>query len=409
MRKKDLSYLCDYFKAFVISDLPDDFSVAESFRHGLADNELRKGMMAFRDFLRTLFDTIRKNKDKIDVTRGRRYNPYGTPGDRGTASVKDCFPVFFDLTIILLTLGFHGKLTGLTAGAGVQLSVRGEDMLTFVDPITEKYQSVIRMSGERKLEMFHLLSEAGLHFDGADFSREVDFSKIETFYIASIKNDLFAVGLKLIAEAMINNKNYYKLENLFFSILLRGDYSPLANITPKKVHLSIKEYACAHPLDIKEWIMDINELLINNGCKLVQGMGGGPPFTYTKRNIPTITKGMVCIIEMGVTGCYLIPGVNHLEKPNQIINMLPDYMVDMIKSGKERTKFNPEQCYRRSGNMKFARFAFTVKGEEFEGCRHAGLRCQYSGVKCRFTGYRYDLSDPDIRKWMWKWIEMELS
>jgi hypothetical protein len=251
--KKDLAYVCDYFKALVIPQMPNDFIVAEPFKHGLSKVELKKGMEAFRDFLYTAYDKISANKDRIDVERGKKYDPYGTPGDRGTASIKECFPVFFDLTIILLTLGFHGRLE---IEPEKKLVIHGKDIFIIIDPITEKYQSLIKMNEERKLELFYLLFDLGLRFNGADFSKEVDFKKTGAFYITSNKNDFFPVGLKLIADAMLNNKEYYKLENLFMSIFLRGDFYPIANAKSKKYNSNIEEYVNAQHPDIKKWVIN---------------------------------------------------------------------------------------------------------------------------------------------------------
>jgi hypothetical protein len=400
--KKDLTFVSNYFKALVVPQMPDDFTVAEKFRHGLTDDELRKGMSAFRDFLYEMYNRIAARKDEIDVKSGSKYDPYGTPGDRGTASIKECFPVFNDLTIILISLGFHGRLA---IEPKKKLVIHGEDMQIIICPITEKYTSLIRMRGERKLEMFNLLSEAGLHFNGADFSEEVDFTKNKIFDITHSENEHFAVGLKLIVEAMLNHKDYYKIENLINSILLRGDFYSLANEKPKKVMLNIGEYANAQSQEIKEWIIKTNELILKNGGKLIQEMGGGPSYTYIKRG-KTVSYGLICKIELFITGAFICPGVNHLENPGSIINLLPDNMAAMIKSGDDNTRFNPEQCIR---GWDFARFAFTHKGVEYEGCRHAGHRCQFSGKKCRFTGFSFDLSEPNVRNLITKWIEMELT
>jgi hypothetical protein len=136
-------------------------------------------------------------------------------------------------------------------------------------------------------------------------------------------------------------------------------------------------------------------------------MGGGPPFTYNRRNT-TVTDGMVCIIESDAAGFYVSPGVNHLSKPDSIIGKLPDEMVDIIKSGEETVKFDGDLCLRKSGNMGFARFTFTHNGKEYEGCRHAGHRCQYAGKKCRFTGVRFNINDPAVRELMMEWIEKEV-
>jgi hypothetical protein len=403
--KKDLTFVCKYFKALVIPKMPDKFIVAEPFRFGLSDFELRKGMEAFRDFLYAMYDKISADKDKIDVERGRKYDPNGTPGDRGTASIKECFPVFYDLTIILLTLGFHGKLE---TEPEKRLAIHGNDILTVIDPITEKYQSLIKMKSERKLEMFNLLFDLGLCFNGADFSRDVDFTKTDTFFITSKRSEYFPVGLKLIAASMINNKNYYKLENLFRNIFLRGDFYPLANVKPKKYNSNIEEYVNTQHPDIIEWVIKMNSFLISKGCTMIQGMGGGSPFTYIKRNTNVI-YGMVCIIEMGLTGCFIRPGINHLAKQDSIINKLPDEIVNIMKSKENKANFNTGKCFRNTGNMGFAGFKFTHKGIEYNGCRHAGLRCQYSGVKCKFTGFKFDLSDSNIRELMTEWIELELE
>ncbi len=400
--KKDLAYVSDYFKALVIPHMPDDFVVAKPFRHGLTDGALRKGMEAFRDFLYVLFDKLAADKAKIDVKTGAVYDPHGTKGDRGTRSVKHCFPVFFDLTIILFSLGYHGRLDTETK---TKLILRGADMLTVICPLTEKYQSVIRMSSERKLELFHLLADLGLRFEGADFSEEIDFAKTGTFHITYAHNAYLPIGFKLIAEAMVNNKYYIKLENLFAPLFLRGDFYSLQNATPKGHVIHINEYAQPQTPEIRQWVKQIDVLLIQNKCTMVRSDGA---FQYIRRG-KSVTHGMVCIIDMGITGCSIIPGVNHLANPNNILLTLPDDMANTLKSCGQDAAFDPEQCYRKTGNMGYARFAFTHNGEDFVGCRHAGLRCQFSGAKCGFTGYRFDLADPCVREWMKKWIELELE
>jgi hypothetical protein len=408
--KKDLAYVSNYFKALVIPDSPDDFTVAERFRHGLTDDEIRKGIAAFRKFLYAFFDRLAAGKDEIDVKSGSKYDPYGSQKYDGSGNMIYCFPVLYNFTYILMAMGIFGRLEILPE---VRLFVRGDDMLTGICPLTqrypEKYNGILRMSNERKLEMFRLMDDLGFRFHGADFSTEVDFTKTETFYVTSIKNSFCVIGLKLIAEAAANNKNYIKMENLFGPVFLRGDFSSLANASPKKHAIKIQEAVIAQRPEIREWVIGTDKLLTGNGCKITES-GKGAEFIYTRRNAG-VTYGMVCIIFMGITGCFITPGVNHLACTDSIIKLLPGKTADIIKSGMESEKFNAERCLRRSGNMPFARFSLIHAGMEYEGCRHAGLRCQFSGVKCRFTGsgFRFDLSDPDVRKLMTKWLEKELA
>ncbi|MDR1687171.1 MAG: hypothetical protein LBS21_00995 [Clostridiales bacterium] len=400
--KKDLSFVCDYWKKLVMPPLPENFVVAPHFTHGLTDDEIRKGIAAYREFLYLLYDKLAENKDKIDAESGRTYDPYGELSGDGTARIKKRFPAFFDLPMIILTLGYHGKIE---THPDIRLTVRGADTFIVIDPVTEKYQSLIRMKSERKIEMFRLLTEAGLEFKcadfktGADFSKEVDFSKIETVHIKSAKNKYLPVGLKLIADAITNNKYYIKLENLFGGIILRGDFKPLQNAVAKKYKLNVRDYANAQPPEVKEWILDIDTLLSENGCT------DAGSFTYVKRNTG-ITYGMVCLIYMNVSVCRIAPGVNNLAKENNILDILPNDMAEKVINAMQSAECEIAPCLRKTGNALY--YAY-YKGEKYTGCRHAESRCQFSGKSCRFKGFNFDLYEPDTRKWMRKWIEMELA
>ena len=42
--KQDLAYIAKYYKSTIIPNTPDDFVVAEPFRHSLTNDELLKGL-----------------------------------------------------------------------------------------------------------------------------------------------------------------------------------------------------------------------------------------------------------------------------------------------------------------------------------------------------------------------------
>jgi len=403
--KKDISHICLSHKTRIPSYISDDFVIVERFRYNLSDDELQKGIFAYREFLHNFYDYIIKNKNKIDVARGSKYDPFGTKGDRGTSNIKECFPVFFDMAMILLSLGFHGKME---TKPEMRLNINGDGMSVVICPVTEKYQSLIKMNNDRRVELFGILSSLGIQFIGADFFEEIDFSKIKTFHVKSNKNKYLIIGIKLIADAATNIKDHYKMENLLNPVILHGDFQSLRSSKPVKYETDIRDFVNALQPEIKEWILNINTYLLNNGCKLIQGMGGGPPFTYVKKNM-TVTFGTVCVIEADMTGCFVYPGFNHLGNPDSIVNSLPDYMFDIMKGLDISNRYEIEQCNRFSGDKEYARYTFIRNGKEYEGCRHAGLRCQYSGKKCRFTGYRFNFSDKIVRDLMMKWIAMELQ
>jgi len=384
----DLEYVCNYFKALVIPHTPDGFTVAERFKYGLTDAEIRKGIDAFRIFLYTLFDKLIAEKDKIDLKTRHNYNPYSNTDKH---DIRMCFPSIYDLIIILLSFGIHGKLE---TKPEKNICINGKDLFTVICPITEKYNSLNKMSGERKLEMFRLLSDVGIRFNGADFSDEVDFSKVETFTITHVKNEFFPVGLKLLSEATLNNKHYIKLNNLFVAVFLRCDYYPLVNAVPKKHKIKINDIAHTQSPDVREWILSTNKFLTHHGCGLTQS--GGNEYTSATRNTG-IMKGRILRLHIGITGCFATPGINHIKNPINILAELPDSIIDIIIDKKNHSHGSCGQC---SGNIAYAQckiggpIQFTYKNEDI--------------VKCRVSDIKIPLDNAAYRDWVLKWVEMEI-
>jgi len=97
MTKADI---CNYYKGLIIPHTPEDFIVAESFRHGLPNSELLKGIAAFRTFLYELYDNIATGEKDISIVR--------------------------DIAVVLSTLGQYGRLE---TEPRKELSVYGADLL----------------------------------------------------------------------------------------------------------------------------------------------------------------------------------------------------------------------------------------------------------------------------------------
>jgi len=397
MSKYNFAYVCNYFKALIIPHTPCGFVVAESFRYGLTDSELLKSMEAFREFLHLLFDKLAAADNKIDVESGKKYDPYGDKGPRGSGKISYCFPVMRDLPYILIALGINGKLE---TSPKIKLIVNGKDVLTAICPTTEKYPEnyhrLLMMNNERKLEMFSLLSALGLRFHGVDFANEVDLVKAGQFSITSEINEYVVAGLKLIAEATMHHKSYIKAENLFYSAFFRCDFNSLASVKPKKHSIQLSEFIKAQPPEIIKWIMDVDKYLKDCGCKLSHSMGGDE-FTYTKRSTG-IMKGRVLRIHIGIGGCFGTPGINHLKYSNNILGVLPDHIVDMVANKTNPTHGTCGHC---------------IKGDFISTCKNGGrLQFNYRGediVRCRFTSFRIPLDNAEYRELVRKWIEMELT
>jgi len=374
MGPKDLADVCKYMKGIVIPHTPDNFNVAEPFRHGLSDDDLKAGIDAFRKFLYKLYDKLAENNDKFDVKTGAKYAP-GT----GEDSVRKCFPIITDLAAILFSLGTHGRLETHPRN---ELVVSADDMLIPFPPRTEKYFSLAKLTNKRKMEVFDFLSDTGFYFEDANFSEEVDFSKIGTFYVRYDDDDFLIIGLKLLAEAQINVKaKYYQFSDVF----MRGYFYSLAALEPKPQIHSIHELVGGQLPEVKEWVLNIDKFLRDSGCKVV----GDSSFTYTSQK----TKKPICKIYLSITGGVIRPSLYHLAGGQQTYE-LTDGMLEYMRGG------------RGCGIC-------AEKDPDFVHCRHGGPYCvTYNDEyfeRCRYQGFNFPLNDVEEREILKKLIESEMS
>jgi hypothetical protein len=376
--KKDITDVCDYLKGLVIPHTPDGFVIAEPFRHGLPNDELVKGISAFRSFLYEFYGKAASDKAMFDDEKSKMYDI-----ESGSDSIRDCFPIFNDIAVLLFSLGFYGNLetepvTRLTVNGGV----------LYTPFIKGKPSAMKKLSKKRITELLNYLSEMGFYFEGLDLNGLTDLSKTGTFHVKNENDDYIILGLKLISEALGNVKaGFLKLASVF----MRCDFYPLADTSPKDHTASAAEYANPQPPKTKAWIAAIEKHLLNNGCKIscfsLSNTNGDGSFSYASK------KGSkVCSIGMDITGCDIsIQGNNLLNEQNNILAELPQDMIDSIKKRAQKgvCKANKHKC-KYKDHLKFIH-----NGEVF--------------LMCRWGGFNFALNDESDFEVYRKWIDMELA
>jgi len=281
-------------------------------------------------------------------------------------------------------LGTYGRLE---VEPKKELIVIGGDMLT---PLSStKPPAMNKLSSKRKVEVFSYLSDIGFYFEDINLSENINFSKVGTFYVSYENDDYVILGLKLLAEAKMNVKAGYQK---FMTTFMRGDFYPLANTTPKAHTASASEFATSQPAEIRDWIVDVEKLLMSNGCKIscffLSNTNGDGSFSYISQK----GKKTVCRIAMGVTGSLVEIRGNHFINEQNILSELPENMLSVVQSG------GCGGCAENNPNFKSCRhggpFKFTYNGENLE--------------RCAFGGYVFKLDSSAERKLLKRWIEMEL-
>ena len=248
-----------------------------------------------------------------------------------------------------------------------------------------------KINNKRKTEVFNYLSDIGFYFEDLNLSENIDFSKAQTFYVTYENDDYLILGLKLLAEAKENIKSGYQK---FTTTFMRGDFYPLANAEPKNHMASAAEFANSQSPEIRDWIIDLEKFLIDNGCKIVtfflSNTDGSGSFAYASRK----SNKTVCRIQMGISGSKIVLKGNHFANKNNILSELPENMLNVVR------------------NVRGCGICKEKSPDTFGYCRHGGAyKFKFDGNDyecCVFEGYTFSLNNASERELIKKWIEYEI-
>ena len=143
------------------------------------EEEIREGVLAFRNFLYQLCDVLIVEGDSYDNHKKNAH----VFDDRVTISVY--FTFLHNVKCLLLNIGFHGVLTE-SAGS-----------LTVYNNI---FNTKIPVS--KSIECLRFLTDCGILIDGIDLNeKKTDLSKAERIKISYPDNPAMLTGLKVMAIA----------------------------------------------------------------------------------------------------------------------------------------------------------------------------------------------------------------
>ena len=97
--------MAKHLKNVITPEIPDTYEINPMFENISNEEEIRKGVLAFRNFLYQLCDVLIVEGDSYDIHKKNAHEF----DDRVTISVY--FPFLHNLKCLLLNIGFHGVLT----------------------------------------------------------------------------------------------------------------------------------------------------------------------------------------------------------------------------------------------------------------------------------------------------------
>jgi len=158
---------------------------------------------------------------------------------------------------------------------------------------------------------------------------------------------------------------------------------------------AVNSIVSEQPAEVKDWIIDIDKLLVEHGCKVkFKDYGerrGGVMFDYHSKK----AKTRVCTIRIGTTlkgtsGCKVAVQGNHFPTRYSIVNELPEQMLMQLKNSRDcRPCADPRRCL-----MTGRYYEFSLDGKS---------------VLCCGNGFTFKLNEDAEFGLLQKWIENELN
>jgi hypothetical protein len=105
---KTHSEMAAYIKKLIPADIPEVYPLNPILKSISNDENIRNGVLAFRGFLYGIYDRF--------IAEGSQYdkppkNPEDDSGHEGAGTLAVGYPFIYNVTTILLNIGYYGKLT----------------------------------------------------------------------------------------------------------------------------------------------------------------------------------------------------------------------------------------------------------------------------------------------------------
>ncbi len=239
-----------FLKQLIPVNIPEAYPINSMFKTISDEEDIRKGVLAFKDFLYRLCDYIVADKSLCDEPKKGKKKF----SDKTTLTVE--FPFLGNIRSILINIGQHG----IISEKGDSLLIRSWEMIRLKKSL--KKNSTAKISVSQMIESMRFLAECGINFVGIDLSlKKPDISKIEAVQISYPDNPLMLAGWKALGIAqhqLSSRKND--------DILLRCDYRALKN-EDTEVDSVLKEFVYPLSAPLQEFVLKFHQHYLDLGME----------------------------------------------------------------------------------------------------------------------------------------------
>ncbi len=236
--QKPISEYAKHMKKLIPVNIPETYAIKPRFESVANEENIRKGVIAFRDFLYVFCDHLVSDGDLYAKPKKSK-NPVD-------------YPFLNDINYLLIEIGYHGKLIE-----------NGDSLLITEIPLFTAPKPKIYVP--KQIECFRFLTLCGFVFTGIDLeAKTLNISEAKLSYT---NNPIMLTGLKALAIASI------ELRVRFFNNaenILRCDYRVM-KVEDTDVLDILKDIIHPLPENLQNFALELHQRYIDMGmtCKII--------------------------------------------------------------------------------------------------------------------------------------------
>lgn len=249
--QKPISEIAKYIKNLIPANIPKTYALKPMFNNVASEDNIRNGVIAFRDFLYLFCDRL--------ISDGHLY----VKMQKNPKSETD-YPFLYSITDLLADIGYHSKLSK----SGDSLLIT--EIPSFTTSIDENGNiNKPKNSVSKLIECLKFLTLCGFVFNGIDLeSKKLNISEPKLLEVSYPDAPVLLTGLKAMSIADIElrvkrYKNDYNHDNL-----LRCDYR-LMKAEDTDVLDVLKDFVHSLPEKVQKLALELHQRYIDMGMTCV--------------------------------------------------------------------------------------------------------------------------------------------
>jgi len=307
-----------FLKNLIPADIPNNYALNPKLKNIAGKENIRNGVIAFRDFLYTLLDRI--------ISDGHLYAKQPK-----TPSNIDDYPFLYHLANLLVDIGYYGNL-----------SESGNSLL--VSSIKAKIPAACQM------DCLRFLTLCNLTFSGVDLgAKNLNISETQMMEVSYPRNPIMLTGLKAMAFAEMELRTTRKFAN--DKNILRCDYH-LLKAENSDIGDILQDFLHSLPEAVQNFVLKLHKRHTDLGMTCALRILDDFHFAYAdtrKSRRGLDTQGIYSKRLWGVSislkhGYCLVVRAKKIEKYADIIKTFSPALQEKIAKGYGCDRKRGERC-----------------------------------------------------------------